>query len=206
MEGVDFQGHHERQPAVLNLPRSLAMTSEQFWEICQINRDWRLERTRDGDVVVMPPTGALTGKRNVKLSAQVSGWADRDGSGVAFDSSTGFELPNGAVRSPDVAWVARTRLVGVTRADMERFLPLCPDFVIELRSPTDKLSVLQQKLEEYMANGAVLGWLVDPVDRRVYVYRPTQPVQCLENPSSLSGESVLHGLSVDLTPIWAADL
>ena len=206
MEGVDFQTRREREPYVLSLPRTLEMTRDQFWEICQINRDWRLERTRDGDVVVIPPTGALTGRRNVKLAAQVSDWADRDGSGVAFDSSTGFELPNGAVRSPDVAWVARTRLAGLTRSDMERFLPLCPDFVIELRSPTDTLSVLQQKLEEYVTNGAVLGWLIDPVDRRVYAYRPTQPVQCLENPNSLSGDPVLHGLSVDLTPIWAADL
>jgi len=206
MEGVEFQAHRERQPYVLSLPRTLKMTSEQFWEICQINRDWRLERTREGDVVGMPPTGALTGKRNLKLSAQVSEWADRDGSGVAFDSSTGFELPNGAMRSPDVAWVARARLAGLTGADVERFLPLCPDFVVELRSPTDKLSVLQQKLEEYIANGAVLGWLIDPLDRRVYVYRPAEPVQCLENPSAISGEPVLRGLSVDLAPIWAVDL
>lgn len=206
MEGASAQTGVEREPAVLSLPRTLAISGEQFWQICQINREWRLERTAEGDVLIMPPTGALTGRRNAKLSARVLAWAERDGSGVVFGSSTGFELPNGAVRSPDVACVARTRLTGVTRAEAERFLPLCPDFVIELRSPTDKLSVLQGKLEEYVANGALLGWLIDPVDRRVYVYRPSETVQRLESPDTVSAEPLLRGLSVDLAPIWASDL
>jgi len=206
MVSTNSEVHREREPYVLSLPRTLKITSEQFWDLCRTNRDWRLERTGEGDVIAMPPTGALTGKRNLKLSTQISEWADRDGSGVAFDSSTGFELPNGATRSPDVAWVARVRLAGLTQQELDRFLPLCPDFVVELRSQSDKLAVLQQKLEEYIANGAQLGWLIDPAARRVYVYRRGEPMQTVERPNTISGEPVLHGLVVDLMPIWKADL
>jgi Uma2 family endonuclease len=136
----------------------------------------------------------------------VFAWAKRDGSGVAFDSSTGFELPNGAVRSPDVAWVSRARLSGLPQDDLDRFLPLCPDFVIELRSPTDRLSLLQAKMEEYAANGCRLGWLVDPTERRVWVYRPGQPVETIDDPATFSGDPDLPGLSVDLRSVWQSKL
>jgi Uma2 family endonuclease len=133
---------------------------------------------------------------------QVAAWAQVDGSGVTFDSSTGFELPSGAMRSPDVAWVRRTRLARLTAAQKERFLPLCPDFVVELLSPSDSLSMTQEKLEEYLANGAQLGWLIDPTPRRVYVYRPGAAVESLDNPMHLAGDPVLPGFALDLAPIW----
>jgi Uma2 family endonuclease len=182
------------------------MTRKQFWDLCQLNRDWRLERSAQGDIVAMPPTGALTGKRNAALLAQVFAWAERDGSGVAFDSSTGFELPNGAVRSPDVAWVARARLAGVPQNHLDRFLPLCPDFVIELRLPSDQLPPLQAKMEEYLANGCRLGWLVDPVALRIHVYRADGPVETLDNPAVILGDPALPGLRVELDSIWPGSL
>jgi Uma2 family endonuclease len=178
------------------------MTPEQFWEACQLNRDVRLELTAEGDLIIMPPTGARTGARNIRLSRQVSEWTDRDRSGVAFDSSTGFALPNGAIRSPDAAWVRRTRLVGLPPELPERFLPLCPDFVIELKSPSDALPMVQEKMREYIANGTQLGWLIDPVPRCVYVYRPDRTMECLDQPDRLTGDPVLPGFVLDLGPIW----
>ncbi len=192
----------ERQPWIVHLPRSIKMTPEQFWEACQINRDVRLELTAEGDLIIMPPTGARTGARNIRLSRQVSDWADREGAGVAFDSSTGFELPNGAIRSPDVAWVRRTRLAGLPPESLERFLPLCPDFVIELKSPSDPLATVQEKMREYIANGAQLGWLIDPTSRCVYVYRPDGSVEREDQPQRLAGDPVLPGFVLDLGPIW----
>jgi Uma2 family endonuclease len=136
---------------------------------------------------------------------QVGLWADRDKTGVAFDSSAGFELPNGALRSPDVAWVARARLAALAPEAKKEFLPLCPDFVIELRSSTDRLKKLQEKLEEFIANGARLGWLIDPLARKVYVYRPRTAVEVLDKPKTLRGEPVLRGLKLDLKKIWETD-
>ncbi|MCK6556307.1 Uma2 family endonuclease [Candidatus Binatia bacterium] len=178
------------------------MSAEQFWEACQLNRDVQLELTAEGELIIMPPTGARTGTRNARLIQQLTQWADEDGSGVAFDSSTGFELPNGAIRSPDVAWVRRNRLTGLPPERLERFLPLCPDFVIELRSPTDPLVAVQDKLREYITNGAQLGWLVEPALRRVHVYRPGAVVESLDNPATLSGDPVLPRFVLDLTRIW----
>lgn len=192
----------EHQPWVVRLPRSLKMSAEQFWEACQLNRDVQLELTAEGELIIMPPTGARTGTRNARLIQQLTQWADEDGSGVAFDSSTGFELPNGAIRSPDVAWVRRNRLTGLPPERLERFLPLCPDFVIELRSPSDPLVAVQDKLREYMTNGAQLGWLVEPALRRVHVYRPGAVVESLDNPATVSGDPVLPRFVLDLTRIW----
>jgi Uma2 family endonuclease len=197
---------HERQPAIVLLPRSLKVTREQFEEVCRLNRDWRLERTAEGDIVIMPPTGALTGKRSMRIGEQLSAWARKDGSGVAFDSSTGFELPNGATRSPDAAWIARTRIAKLTREQIEGFLPLCPDFVIELRSPSDRLSVLQEKLGEYVANGAHLGWLIDPAARSVHVYRPGVPTRVIEDAETISADPELPGFLLDVREIWEAQL
>ena len=132
----------------------------------------------------------------------MAAWARADGTGVTFDSSTGFELPNGATRSPDVAWVRRTRLSTLTAEQKERFLPLCPDFVIELLSPSDSLSLTQEKMDEYVATGTELGWLIDPAQRRVHVYRPGVAIEHLDRPSALHGDPILAGLVLDLAPVW----
>ncbi|MFI5364963.1 MAG: Uma2 family endonuclease [Candidatus Binatia bacterium] len=191
-----------RDPLVLHVQPAIDLTSEQFFALCQLNRDLRLERTAKGDIIVLPPTGAATGARNLRLGVQVSLWAERDGSGVVFGSSTGFELPNGATRSPDVAWVRRTRLAQLTPQQKERFLPLCPDFVIELLSPSDSLPLAKEKMHEYVANGTQLGWLIDPEHRRVFVYRSGAATECLDDSLHLTGEPLLKGFTLDLLPIW----
>lgn len=199
---IKVQPQIERRPLVLQLQPAIEVTREQFFDFCQINRDLRIERTAEGEIVIMAPAGGETSARNARLVAQVIQWADRDGSGAVFDSSGGFDLPNGATRSPDVAWVKRSRLAPLTPEEKRKFLPLCPDFVIELRSPSDSLSSVQDKMEEYRANGAQLGWLIDAVSRRVYVYRPEADVERLDNPRELAGDPVLAGFVLDLTPIW----
>ena len=196
----------ELPPLVLHLRPAIEMTAEQFSEFCQLNRDLRIERTAGGDLIVMPPTFGKTGARNAEITAQLQLWAKRDRSGVAFDSTTGFTLPNGATRSPDAAWVKRTHLARLTPEQKEKFLPLCPDFVIELRSPSDPLKLVQSKMREYIANGARLGWLVDPLERRVYVYRPRTAVKRLDRPAHLSADPVLLDFVLDLNPIWEPNL
>jgi Uma2 family endonuclease len=178
------------------------MNDEQFFAFCQLNRDWRIERTAEGELIVMPPTGWKTGNYNLRVSAALLAWADQDGTGIATDSSTGFDLPNGATRSPDAAWVRRPRLATLTEKQKEKFLPLCPDFVIELRSPSDNLRTLQSKMQEYIDNGARLGWLLDAIDRRVYIYRAGVAVERLDNPATISGDPELPGFVLDLTKIW----
>ena len=187
---------------VLRLQPAIDLTREQFFHFCQLNSEVRIELTADGEIAIMPPTGGETGARNMRLGAQVARWADEDGSGVVFDSSTGFELPNGAVRSPDVAWVANARLARLSTEEKRRFLPLCPDFVIELCSPTDSVAEVQQKMEEYRANGARLGWLLDPDRRRVAVYYAAGRVEWLERPISIAGDPVLPGFVLSLAAIW----
>jgi Uma2 family endonuclease len=196
-----MEGFHGRLEPV-HLPHGVRLSAEEFWQLCQMNRDWRFERSAEGDIVIMPPTGGLTGARNIKIAAQLVQWADRDGTGVAFDSSTGFELPNGATRSPDAAWVSRARLQQLADEEKERFLPLCPEFVLELRSRSDKLADLQSKMREYCENGARLGWLIDPVERCVYVFRRSEPVERLEKPERINGDSVLPGFVLELGEIW----
>lgn len=192
----------EYRPIVLHTNPVLKMGEEQFFEFCRLNRDLRIERTAEGDLEVMPPTGGETGNRNLKIAVQLGTWAERDSTGVAFDSSTGFRLPNEATRSPDAAWVKRERLVDLTAEQKQKFLPLCPDFAVELRSPTDSLTLLQDKMREYVENDARLGWLIDPSERRVYVYRPGVEVEQLDGASSLSGEPELPGFKLDLRGIW----
>lgn len=190
------------QGIILRFEPGIRLSDEQFFQLCQQNRDLRLERTAEGDIVVMPPAGGATGARNSNLNMQLAVWAEADGSGITFDSSTGFTLPNGATLSPDAAWVRKARLARLTDAQKERFLPLCPDFVAELRSPSDSLPALHDKLAEYIANGARLGWLIDPETRRVHVYRPDTPVETLDAPARLSGDPVLPGFTLDLTRLW----
>lgn len=189
-------------PLELQLQPAIEFTREQFFEFCQLNRDVRIERNAGGGITIMAPTGGETGARSGHLLATVHRWADDDGSGVAFDSSTGFELPGGAVRSPDVAWVRRERLAGLAPAERQGFLPLCPDLVLELMSPSDSRAALERKMEEYRKNGARLGWLIDPDRRSVTVYR-AGGAERLERPASVSGEEVLPGFVLSLSTIWS---
>jgi Uma2 family endonuclease len=178
------------------------MTDEQFFQFCVANPDLRIERKANGEIVIMAPEGGVSGSRNSTINADLNIWTRRNGTGVAFTSSAGFRLPNGATYGPDAAWVRRERLLSLSRHDKERFLPLCPDFVIELRSASDRLRPLKAKMQEYIANGALLGWLIDPDSRSVYVYRPDRPVEHLQSIVTISGDPELPGFVLDLAPIW----
>ena len=193
----------ETQPLILHLgPLLRKMSDHEFFEFCQLNQDLRIERTSEGDLIIMPPTGGETGRHNFILTVIFGEWVARDGTGIGFDSSTGFTLPNGAKRSPDLAWVKRARWESLTEAEQEEFPPLCPDFVVELRSRSDALETLQAKMQEYLTNGAQLGWLLDPHEKKIYIYRPSAEVCCLEDPETLSGEPVLPGFVMDLRWLW----
>ena len=178
------------------------VTPKQFERLCRKYRDLRLELTSTGELIVMPGTGGETGQRNADLTYQLRAWTKKDATGVCFDSSTMFALPNNARRSPDASWIRRERWDSLTQRQKERFPPICPDFVVELRSPTDRLPVLFNKMEEYIANGASLGWLIDPSTRRVYIYQPNKEVVVLENPCSVSGELLLPGFELTTTDLW----
>jgi Uma2 family endonuclease len=189
-------------PIVLQMRPVFEMTDEQFFEFCQLNRDYRIERTANGEMMIMSPTGSETGNRNFKLSQQLANWTDKDGTGIGFDSSSGFKLPNGADRSPDAAWMTLEKWNAIPANLQMRFAPVCPDFVVEIRSPSDRLKPLQDKLQEYIENGASLGWLIDRKNRNVYVYRPQAECECLENPAIVSGEPVLSGFVMNMEKIW----
>ena len=186
------------QRLTLRVRPVLQLTDDQFFELCQINRDLRIERTAQGGLSIMSPAGGDSSALNAEITIQLGTWAKRDGTGRTFDSSGGFVLPDGAVRSPDAAWVSRARLASLTAEQRMKFLPLCPDFVIELRSPTDSLPVLQDKMREYVENGARLGWLVDPPGGQVFVYRPDAPVERLVEPDSVSADPVLRGFRLEM--------
>lgn len=188
-------------PVALDV-HSVGLTDEEFQQLCQDNEDLRLELTADGELIIMAPTGGTTGARNATIIHQITGWAMKDGTGVSFDSSTMFCLPNGAKRSPDAAWVRRERWEALTEQERESFVPLCPDFVLELRSATDSLTMLKEKMDEYIANGAQLGVLLDPKPKQAHVYRPNQPAERLDNPLSIAGDPVLPGFVLDLKDIW----
>ncbi len=190
----------------LHLRPAIELTDDEFFALCQLNRDLRLERTAEGDIIVMPPTGAETGNRNADITRQVGNWTKRDGTGAAFDSSTGFKLPNGAERSPDAAWVRRSRLTTLTREEKLKFLPLCPDFVIELMSPSDTLADVQAKMTEYIENGAHLGFLLAPETRQIHVYRPGATVVVLENVNEIAADPELPGFVLDLREIWEPNI
>ncbi|MCV3217162.1 Uma2 family endonuclease [Plectonema radiosum NIES-515] len=185
---------------IVNLHPVIELTSEQFFQLCQNNRDLRFERTFEGELIIMPPTGWETGNKNSKLTQRLGNWADADGTGLAFDSSTGFKLPNGANRSPDASWVKRER-IETLNPNPARFMPLAPDFAVELRSASDTLETLRQKMQEYINCGVRLAWLIDPQNQRVEIYRPEQDVEILQSPASLSGEDVLPRFVLDLTQI-----
>lgn len=192
------------QPPILVHAQPLEMNDEQFFRFCAANKDLRMERNRHGDILIMTPEGITSGVGNASLTWSLMDWSLRDGTGTVFGSSAGFTLPNRAVRSPDLAWVRNERLAALSDKDWERFAPICPDFVLELRSPSDSLAVLQDKMEEYLANGARLGWLLDPKTQRVFVYQPGEPPQELTDPEGLSGEPVLPGFVLNVRSIWNA--
>jgi len=182
-------------------PLRRKLTDDEFFEFCQINRDLRIEMTKEGQMIIMMAVGSEGGHRNYLLTVRFGVWAESDGKGVGFDSSTGFTLPNGAKRSPDLAWIRKDRWEAIPKKQRKKFAPICPDFVAELRSETDDLETLQAKMEEYIANGAELGWLIDPLEKKFHVYRPNARVKILNRPKTLSGAPLLKGLKLDLTGI-----
>jgi Uma2 family endonuclease len=185
-----------------SLMSQATMTDEQFYAFCQTNRDLRIERTASGEVIIMPPAFSDTGNRNFKAALQLGVWADQDGTGEGFDSSSGFTLPNGATRSPDAAWIRSDRWNALSEEQKASFAPICPDFVIELRSASDTLISLQEKMQEYIENGARLGLLIDRKHRTVHVYRPERSPEILEYPDSVSCDPELPGFVLQMAKIW----
>ena len=179
---------------------------DEYREFCRANPELRVERNAMGEVIVMPPAHSRTGRQNQWISQQLGVWADRDGTGIAFDSSSGFDLPNGSNRSPDASWVLRSRIDALSPEDRDEYLPLCPDFVIELRSRSDRLAELNAKMREYLDCGARLGWLIDPLERAVTVFEPNLPPHRLESPPSISGDPVLPGFVLHLERVWDPEL
>ncbi|MEA5504093.1 Uma2 family endonuclease [Halotia wernerae UHCC 0503] len=186
----------------LNLNSVIQLTKEQFYQLCQENPDVKLERNAQKELIIIPPTGGETGKHNVNLIVQVALWNEQTQLGEVFDSSTGFTLPNGADRSPDVSWVEITRWNSLTKQQKEKFIPLCPDFVIEILSPNDNLQKTQKKMQEYIENGCRLGWLLNRKKQEVEVYRPSQNLEILKSPQTLSGENILPGFTLKMQRIW----
>jgi Uma2 family endonuclease len=184
-------------PVILNL-KNVDLTDEQFYQLCQDNQNWELERTAKGELVIMPPVGGISGNREADFISLLWLWNRQTQLGRVFSSSTIFRLPNGGDRSPDVAWVANERWEFLTPEEQEKFPPLCPDFVIELRSRTDSLTQLQEKMQEYLNSGLRLGWLINPQAQQVEIYRPNQTLKIIQLPASLSGEDVLPGFVLDL--------
>ena len=191
-------------PIVLRLRPVVRISDDQFLELCALNDGLRIELNARGDMELMAPAGGRTSNKNLSINIDFGNWVRNDGTGVGFDSSGGFTLPNGAMRSPDAAWILESRWRVLNDEQQRRFPPICPDFVIELRSESDRLATLQAKMVEYLENGARLGWLIDPVDplHIVYVYRPDNPVEVLEGPDTLSGDPELPGFVLDLKPVW----
>jgi Uma2 family endonuclease len=192
----------ESIPLTVHLSSLTQMTDEQFYTFCLDNRDLRIERSANGDVIIMPPTFSDTGNRNVKIAQQLANWSDQDGTGETFDSNTGFTLPNGATRSPDASWIKSERWNALTDEQKASFAPICPDFVVELRSSSDSLSSLQAKMQEYIDNGAILGLLIDRKNRTVEVYRPDRPSERLNAPETVSCDPELPGFTLRMTKIW----
>lgn len=187
----------------IDLEPVVSLTDDQYYELCQVNRDLRIERTASGKLIIMPPTGGETGNRNIEISYQLQAWSRQNRLGLAFDSSTEFKLPNGANYSPDASWVKRERWDTLTAEQKRKFPPIAPDFVIELRSESDALKPLREKMQEYIDAGVQLGWLIDPKQQRVEVYRLGQAVEAIENAKSLSAESILPEFILNLTSVFA---
>jgi Uma2 family endonuclease len=186
----------------VSLKSVIDMTDDQFFQLCQNNRELRFERNANGELIIMSPAGGETGNRNGRLNQQLFNWTDADGTGIAFDSSTGFKLPNGADRSPDASWIKLERWDALTDEEKRKFPPICPDFVIELLSPSDSLKTTQEKMQEYIDNGVRLGILINRKSRQVEIYRPGKEVEVLDSPATVSGEDVLKSFVLNLGMIW----
>ena len=191
-------------PLELPISAKVRVSSAMFWKLCRANPDLRLERTAEGRLIVMAPAGSESGGQNANLVIDLGIWARADGTGKVFDSSTGFTLPNGAIVSPDASWIKLDRWLAVPSHQREKFASICPDFVVELRSPSDRLKPLRRKLRQYIEQGVRLGWLLDPVRAKVEVYRPGRDVELLDRPPSLSGHQVLPGFVLNLREILFA--
>ena len=191
-----------QSPLALQFDPVVEIDEGQLFELCRRNKDLRVEKTASGELILMSPAGGKTSDRNAEIVAQLRNWARQNGTGRPFDSSAGFTLPNGAMRSPDAAWVERSRLSALTREQQDRFLPLCPTFVVELRSPSDPLAKLQSKMAEYLENGTSLGWLIDPERLRVHVYRQNVDPEVLQEPLSVSADPELPGFVLELAEVW----
>lgn len=184
----------------LHPPRYREFDDDFFFELCQANETTKLERDANGNIILMPPTGTETGRYNFELSVEIGFWNRRIKLGYAFDSSTGFKLPNSAVRSPDVAWVSKDRWDTLSEEDRQKFAPLCPDFVVEIRSNSDELKILKDKMEEYRDNGCRLGWLIDRTSKQVFIYRANGSIEIKQGSNViLSGEDVLPELSIQVS-------
>jgi Uma2 family endonuclease len=202
LNNLDANSQAQIKSLVLHWPASVQWANDQFFDFCQANKELRIERTADGDCEIMAPTGGETSWRNSRLITLLSIWAEEEGSGVVFDSSGGFILPSGAIRSPDASWVKKNRLALLTAEQKKKFLPLCPDFVIELCSPSDNIVGLQSKMQEYMANGALLGWLIESEGRQVFIYQPGKPVCHLDNPPSITAELGVRAFVLQMQKVW----
>lgn len=199
----DTEVIQEILPIVLRLSPAIEFSEEQFIELCGLNDDLIIEMNANGELEIMTPVkGFFTGAMELDVAAQLREWARRDGSGVAFGPSMGYTLPNGAVRAPDASWLARSRRSELVPEDYNRFAHIWPDFVIELRSETDRLTMLQAKMREYIESGTRLGFLIDPRNKRVYIYRPGAEVETLEEPASVSADPVLPGFVLELEEVW----
>ncbi|WP_165233873.1 Uma2 family endonuclease [Aquisphaera insulae] len=200
---TDLDRGHDIETVVVAIPPDvrLEVSHEDFERLCRENPEVRLERTAEGELIAMVPAGGDSGRRNAKLITRLVGWAEADGTGEAFDCSTGFILPNGAIRAPDATWIPHDKWNSLTPSQRRTFLPLCPDFAVELRSPSDSVPELRRKMEEYIAQGTRLAWFIDPDGGKAEVYRPGRPVEVLDRPAMLSGEDVLPGFVLDLKGI-----
>ena len=187
---------------IINLDRIIQLTNDQFYQLCCNNPEIKFERNHKGEIIIVPPTGGETGKINSEINVDFGIWNRQVKLGVLFDSSTCFQFPNGANLSPDISWISNQRWNTLTKKQKEKFPPIAPDFVLELMSPTDTLKETQAKMQEYMANGVKLGWLINRKQRQVEIYRSGQPVEILENPTQLSGEGVLPEFTLDLQIVW----
>ena len=187
----------------LNLkPLANPITIEHFEQLCQLNPDLKLETNHRGELIVMSPTGYETGINNAGLIAQFWNWNSRYKLGVVCDSSTGFVLPNGAIRSPDVSWIVKERVANLSKEEKAKFLPLAPDFVLELMSSGDRLEIIRDKMQEYRDNGVRLGWLINPQQQQAEIYRPDETTTLLNRLLTLSDKTILPNLTLELEFIW----
>jgi len=199
---VDFDPITSSHDWLLQVSTRRRVTQAQYRAFCEANPDLRIERSAEGELIVTAPAHSRSGNQNIALSAQLYDWAKQDGSGVAFDSSTGFDLPDGANLSPDSAWVLKSRIEALRPDQREEYMDICPDFVVELRSSSDRLPKLQAKMQEYVACGAKLAWLIDPLERRVWIYQPGKEVERLDEPSTVTAGPLMPGFILDLDSIW----